>query len=144
MAFSRYDAQRTRALSVFAPLYTLRNSAATAERTSNVSDSITTNVAGVPVSTAHFIDGKRVASTRTFEDRSPIDRSHFADVSAGGPEEIDAAARRAFPAWAALVPRAARRFYKGSPRGWPRRSAALAIPALDAKAASGAWTSIAT
>ena len=72
-----------------------------------MSDSITTNVAGVPVSTAHFIDGKRVASTRTFEDRSPIDRSHLADVSAGGPEEIDAAvaaARRAFPAWVALGP----------------------------------------
>jgi acyl-CoA reductase-like NAD-dependent aldehyde dehydrogenase len=72
-----------------------------------MSDSTTTNVAGVPVSTAHFIDGKRVASARTFEDRSPIDRSHLADVSAGGPTEIDAAvasARRAFPSWAALGP----------------------------------------
>jgi acyl-CoA reductase-like NAD-dependent aldehyde dehydrogenase len=72
-----------------------------------MSDSTTTNVAGVPVSTAHFIDGKRVASARKFEDHSPIDRSHLADVSAGGPEEIDAAvaaARGAFPAWAALGP----------------------------------------
>jgi len=72
-----------------------------------MSDSNTTNVAGVPVSTAHFIDGKRVASKYTFERRSPIDRSHLADVSAAGSEEIDAAvaaARRAFPAWAALGP----------------------------------------
>jgi 5-carboxymethyl-2-hydroxymuconic-semialdehyde dehydrogenase len=72
-----------------------------------MSDNTTANVAGVPVSTAHFIDGRRVASPRTFEDRSPIDRGHLADVSAGGPAEIDAAvaaARQAFPAWAALGP----------------------------------------
>jgi aminomuconate-semialdehyde/2-hydroxymuconate-6-semialdehyde dehydrogenase len=62
-------------------------------------------VAGVDVSTDHFIGGNRVASRRTFENCSPIDGAHLADVSAGGPEEIDAAvraARRAFPAWAAL------------------------------------------
>lgn len=65
----------------------------------------TTKVAGVEVSTAHFIDGKRVASKRTFQVCSPIDGKHLADVSAGGAGEIDAAvaaARRAFPAWAAL------------------------------------------
>ncbi|MGH7935279.1 MAG: aldehyde dehydrogenase family protein, partial [Candidatus Binataceae bacterium] len=64
-------------------------------------------VAGVAVSTAHWIDGKRYESPRTFEVISPIDCSHSADVSAGGGEEIDAAvaaARRAFPAWAALGP----------------------------------------
>lgn len=68
-------------------------------------DSGRVTVAGVTVSTDHWIDGKRVASPRTFEDRSPIDGSHLADVSAGGVAEIDAAvaaARRAFPAWAAL------------------------------------------
>jgi len=62
-------------------------------------------VAGAEVSTAHFIDGKRVESKRTFQVCSPIDGKHLADVSTGGPEEIDsavAAARRAFPAWAAL------------------------------------------
>jgi acyl-CoA reductase-like NAD-dependent aldehyde dehydrogenase len=65
----------------------------------------TVKVAGVDVSTAHFIDGKRVESKRTFENCSPIDGKHLADVSAGGAEEIDAAvaaARRAYPKWAAL------------------------------------------
>jgi acyl-CoA reductase-like NAD-dependent aldehyde dehydrogenase len=64
-------------------------------------------VAGVEISTAHWIDGKRVPSNRTFEDYSPIDRSHLANVSAGGAEEANAAvaaARKAFPAWAALGP----------------------------------------
>jgi acyl-CoA reductase-like NAD-dependent aldehyde dehydrogenase len=70
------------------------------------SDSRTT-VAGVEVSTAHWIDGRRIPSNRTFSDHSPIDGSHLANVSAGGAEEADAAvaaARRAFPAWAALGP----------------------------------------
>ncbi len=65
----------------------------------------TSKIAGVDVSTAHFIDGKRVASKRTFADCSPIDGQHLADVSAGGAEEIEAAvaaARRAFTTWAAL------------------------------------------
>ena len=64
-----------------------------------------TKVAGVDVSTAHFIDGKRVESKRTFEVCSPINGKHLADVSAGGADQIDeavAAARRAFPKWAAL------------------------------------------
>lgn len=64
-------------------------------------------VAGVEVSTAHWIDGRRVPSNRTFEDFSPIDGRHLANVSAGGAAEADAAvkaARRAFPAWAALGP----------------------------------------
>jgi len=67
----------------------------------------TAKVAGVDVSTEHFIDGKRVASKQTFEVCSPIDGKHLADVSAGGASEIDAAvaaARRAFPKWAALGP----------------------------------------
>ena len=79
-----------------------------------------TKVAGVEVSTAHFIDGRRVASKRTFANCSPIDGKHLADVSAGGAEEIDAAvaaARRAFPKWAALGPegrhRALKKFAQG-------------------------------
>ncbi len=66
-----------------------------------------TKVAGVEVSTAHWIDGRRVPSNRTFEVFSPIDGSHLANVSAGGVDEANAAvaaARRAFPAWAALGP----------------------------------------
>jgi len=67
----------------------------------------TTKVAGVSVSTDHFIDGKRVESRRKFPNCSPIDGKHLADMSAGGAEEIDAAvaaARRAYPKWAAFGP----------------------------------------
>jgi len=67
----------------------------------------TTKAAGVEVSTAHYIDGKRVESKEKFPNCSPIDGKHLADVSAAGAAEIDsavAAARRAFPAWAALGP----------------------------------------
>jgi acyl-CoA reductase-like NAD-dependent aldehyde dehydrogenase len=67
----------------------------------------TTKVAGVNVSTDHFIDGKRVESKRKYPNCSPIDGKHLADLSAGGGEEIDAAvaaARRAYPKWAALGP----------------------------------------
>jgi acyl-CoA reductase-like NAD-dependent aldehyde dehydrogenase len=64
-------------------------------------------VAGVEVSTDHFIDGARVESKRKIPNCSPINNKHIADVSAAGAEEVDdavAAARRAFPAWAALGP----------------------------------------
>ena len=64
-------------------------------------------VAGVDVSTDHYIDGQRIASKERFLDRSPIDGSALAEVSAGGAAEADmavAAARKAFPAWAALGP----------------------------------------
>jgi len=62
-------------------------------------------VAGVEVWTGHWIDGERVGSARSFPVLSPIDGRHLADVAAGGASEVDAAvaaARRAFPAWAAL------------------------------------------
>jgi acyl-CoA reductase-like NAD-dependent aldehyde dehydrogenase len=65
-------------------------------------------VAGVEVSTEHWIGGRRVASRSTFRDESPIDGAHLADIAAGGAPEIEAAvdaAREAFPAWAALGPR---------------------------------------
>ncbi len=66
-----------------------------------------TTVAGVEVSTAHWIGGRRVPSNRTFEDLSPIDGRHLANVSAGAAQEADAAveaARKAFSAWAARGP----------------------------------------
>jgi acyl-CoA reductase-like NAD-dependent aldehyde dehydrogenase len=69
---------------------------------------MTADVAGIAVSTAHFIGGKRFASKRAFPLRSPIDGRHLAEVSAGGAEEIAAAvaaARAAFPRWAALGPK---------------------------------------
>jgi len=67
----------------------------------------TTVVAGVEVDTRHWIGGQRVASATTFDDISPIDGSLIAQVARGGKTEADAAvaaARAAFPAWAALTP----------------------------------------
>ena len=62
-------------------------------------------VAGVEVSTDHFIGGRRVSSSSTFEDRSPLDWSLLANVARGDTATADAAvsaAVDAFPAWAAL------------------------------------------
>jgi len=64
-------------------------------------------ISGVEVSTDHWIGGRRVASKEKFQNFSPVDGSHLADVSAGGKAEVYeavAAARKAFPAWAALGP----------------------------------------
>ena len=68
-----------------------------------------TEVEGVSVPLDHYIGGERVASTDRFEVRSPIDWDDWklAEMAAGGADEVDravAAARRAFPAWAALGP----------------------------------------
>jgi len=63
-----------------------------------------TEVEGVHVDTRHWIGGRRVSSGRTFADISPIDETHLGDIEAGGEAEADAAvaaARAAFPAWAA-------------------------------------------
>jgi acyl-CoA reductase-like NAD-dependent aldehyde dehydrogenase len=65
------------------------------------------NVAGVEVSTEHYIGGRRVASKDRFLNRSPVDGSELSELAAGGAAEADMAvdaARRAFPAWAALGP----------------------------------------
>ncbi len=67
----------------------------------------TTNVAGVAVDTRHWIGGSRLASPRTFTDTSPIDGALLGEIARGGKAEVDAAvaaARAAFPAWAALGP----------------------------------------
>jgi 5-carboxymethyl-2-hydroxymuconic-semialdehyde dehydrogenase len=66
------------------------------------------DVAGVTVSTEHFIGGERLGSEATFTDLSPIDGAVLAEVARGGAREADlvvAAAAEAFPAWAALGPR---------------------------------------
>ncbi|MBI1238582.1 MAG: aldehyde dehydrogenase family protein [Alphaproteobacteria bacterium] len=80
----------------------------------------TATIAGVAVSTDHFIAGKRVASKGRFPVYSPVDGLLLAKVSAGGKAEMDAAvaaARKAFPAWAALGPKGRlpilRRFAEG-------------------------------
>ncbi len=65
----------------------------------------TIEVEGVEVDTRHWIDGRRVASETTFTDVSPIDETELGEIHAGGAAEVDqavAAARAAFPAWAAL------------------------------------------
>ncbi|MGJ8722411.1 MAG: aldehyde dehydrogenase family protein, partial [Salinibacterium amurskyense] len=65
-------------------------------------------VAGVTVDTRHFINGERVASDETFTNTSPIDASPLGEISRGGQREVDmavAAARAAFPGWAATSPK---------------------------------------
>lgn len=64
-------------------------------------------IAGIRISTDHYINGERVASAQSFEDISPIDQSVLGHISAGGAAEVDAAvsaAQQAFPGWAALGP----------------------------------------
>ncbi|WP_217198480.1 aldehyde dehydrogenase [Streptomyces buecherae] len=69
-----------------------------------------TTVAGVAVDTRHWIGGQRVASPRTFTDASPIDGAPIGEISRGTAVEARAAvaaAKAAFPGWAA-TPRAER------------------------------------
>ncbi|MFN8225037.1 MAG: aldehyde dehydrogenase [Gaiellales bacterium] len=65
------------------------------------------DIAGVSVSTEHWIGGRRVASEATFTDSSPITGEPIAEVARGGARESElavAAACDAFPGWAALGP----------------------------------------
>lgn len=65
------------------------------------------DISGVAVALDHWIDGKRVASQDRFSNLSPIDGKELCDLSAGGKTEVDMAvdaAKRAYPAWAALGP----------------------------------------
>ena len=60
-------------------------------------------VAGVTVSTEHWIGGRRIGSDSTFTDISPIDERPLAEIARAGPHEADlavSAAQDAFPAWA--------------------------------------------
>ncbi|EYT79690.1 betaine-aldehyde dehydrogenase [Streptomyces sp. Tu 6176] len=89
-----------------------------------------TTVAGVAVDTRHFIGGERIASTETFTDVSPIDGSVLAEISRGTAMEAAAAvaaAKAAFPAWAA-TPRAERaRLLHAIADGVERRLEELAL-----------------
>jgi len=70
----------------------------------------TLTVAGVAVDTRHWIGGERVASAGTFTDVSPIDGSVIGEIARGTGTEAEAAvaaAKAAFPGWAA-TPRAER------------------------------------
>lgn len=86
-------------------------------------------VAGVDVPTDHFIAGRRVSSAQRFENVSPVDGSHLANVAAGGEAEVDEAvdaARKAFPAWAALGPEGRLPILKAFAEGIRARVADLA------------------
>jgi 5-carboxymethyl-2-hydroxymuconic-semialdehyde dehydrogenase len=64
----------------------------------------TITVAGTAVDTRHWIGGERVASAETFADVSPIDGTVLGEISRGREAEAAAAvaaAKAAFPAWAA-------------------------------------------
>ena len=63
------------------------------------------DIAGISVSPDHYIDGRRAASSETFELRSPIDQQVLGQVAEGLDAHVDAAiqaAAKAFPAWSAL------------------------------------------
>lgn len=66
-----------------------------------------TTIDGVSVPCDHLIDGERVGGGELYAVRSPVDGSHLGDIPDGDAAIVDAAvaaARRAFPAWAALGP----------------------------------------
>ncbi|MFI0350131.1 aldehyde dehydrogenase [Actinomadura sp. 9N407] len=89
-----------------------------------------TTVAGVAVDTRHWIGGRRVPSAETFTDLSPIDGSSLGEISRGGGEEAAAAvaaAKAAFPGWAA-TPRTERaRLLRAIADGVEKRLQDLAI-----------------
>jgi acyl-CoA reductase-like NAD-dependent aldehyde dehydrogenase len=65
------------------------------------------DVAGVSVSTEHFIGGERIPSAETFTDLSPIDEQPLAEIARGGQHEADlavAAATVAAAGWGELGP----------------------------------------
>lgn len=89
----------------------------------------TATVAGVEVSTDHWIDGRRVPSVDRFDNLSPVDGSHLAQVASGGQAEAGLAvdsARRAFPAWAALGPEGRLPYLKRFAQGIRERAKDLA------------------
>ena len=59
-------------------------------------------VAGFEVDTRHWIAGRRIESAERFHSISPVDETVIADISAGGPAEIDQAVEAAaagFETW---------------------------------------------
>lgn len=87
-------------------------------------------VAGVTVDTRHWIGGERVGSADTFTDVSPIDGAVLGEIARGGRAEADAAvaaARAAFPGWAATPPVERARLLHAVADGVEARLAELAI-----------------
>ncbi|MFG1948158.1 aldehyde dehydrogenase [Nonomuraea sp. NPDC048826] len=90
----------------------------------------TLTVAGVAVDTRHWIGGARVASAGTFTDESPIDGRPLGEIARGGQAEADAAvaaARQAFPGWAATPPAERARLLRAVADGVEKRLEDLAI-----------------
>ncbi|MCF3125193.1 aldehyde dehydrogenase [Streptomyces arenae] len=90
----------------------------------------TATVAGVPVDTRHWIGGTRLASPISFTDRSPIDGTPLAEIARGGAAEARAAvaaARAAFPGWAATPPAERARLLHAVADGVEARAEDLAI-----------------
>ncbi|MFF3494774.1 aldehyde dehydrogenase [Streptomyces sp. NPDC002795] len=90
----------------------------------------TTTVAGVPVDTRHYIGGERVASPDTFTDVSPIDGAVLGEIARGTKTEADAAvaaAKAAFPGWAATPPVERARLLHALADGVDKRIEELAI-----------------
>ena len=88
------------------------------------------SVAGVEVATGHWIGGQRVGSAATFEDVSPIDGTVIAQIARGGADEAAqavAAAKAAFPAWAATPPAERARILHAIADGVEKRIDDLAI-----------------
>ncbi|NDE89045.1 MAG: aldehyde dehydrogenase, partial [Micrococcales bacterium] len=68
----------------------------------------TVTVVGTEIDTRHYIGGQRIASEDTFTNTSPIDGTFLGEISRGTEKEVNLAveaARKAFPAWAALGPK---------------------------------------
>ncbi|MGW1782685.1 aldehyde dehydrogenase [Streptomyces sp. NPDC002143] len=90
----------------------------------------TLTVAGVAVDTRHWIGGERVASAETFTDVSPIDGSVLGEIARGTAVEAAAAvaaAKAAFPAWAATSPAERARILHAIADGVDKRIEDLAI-----------------
>jgi len=67
----------------------------------------TIELAGAVIDTRHFINGQRVAASETYTNTSPIDGSFLGEISRGDASDVNlavAAAKAAFPAWAAMGP----------------------------------------
>ncbi|MFI9782873.1 aldehyde dehydrogenase [Kitasatospora sp. NPDC051984] len=89
-----------------------------------------TTVAGVTVDTRHWIGGERVASAATFTDHSPIDGTVLGEIARGTATEAEAAvaaAKAAFPAWAATSREERARLLHAIADGVERRLEDLAV-----------------
>ncbi|MFE4393261.1 MULTISPECIES: aldehyde dehydrogenase [Streptomycetaceae] len=90
----------------------------------------TTTVAGVAVDTRHWIGGERVASAGTFTDVSPVDGAVLGEIARGTATEAAAAvaaAKAAFPAWAATPCEERARLLHAVADGVERRLEELAV-----------------